>query len=275
MIVSTHMLGRKRGKTMTEGTIATWSERRTRSFLTDDERIINGVLRHVRESAETGESLPGEHKLAEALNCTRQQIRHALAELENQGIVVRRQGAATTVDPLALRLSARFDARVEYGDVLARMGYTPSVEVVSAAFVPLPADIAPLLSSDVEPVAARIVLRWFADDQPAMVGTYTIPMPAGTERPFIDPTKPIADITKELWSEAVAWEVVTAGVTALTREESVLLDQPENGVAKMWHIVGVTLSGTRIYHAHEVHHRDLVTYSFVRTVKEPWRVLPR
>ncbi len=260
---------------MTDGTIGSWSERRPRTPLTDDERILNGVLRHVRESAATGENLPGEHKLAEALGCTRQQIRHALAELENQGVVSRRQGAATTVDPLALRLSARFDARVEYGDVLARMGYTPSVEVVSAAFEPLPADIAALLTSEVEPVAARIVLRWFADDQPAMVGTYTIPLPAGTERPFIDPTKPISDITRDLWSEAVAWEVVTAGVTALSPEEAALLDQPENGVAKMWQIVGVTLSGKRIYHAHEVHHRDLVTYSFVRTVKEPWRVPAR
>ena len=259
---------------MSEGAIGSWGERKPRTPLSDEERILSGVLRHVRESAASDTTLPGEHKLAEALDCTRQQIRHALAQLENQGIVIRRQGAPTSIDPVALRLSARFDARVEYGDVLARMGYTPSVEVVSAAFVPMPADIAPLVSGDVEPVTARIVLRWFADDQPAMIGTYTIPLPAGTERPFIDPTRSIFDITKDLWAEAIAWEVVTAGVTALSEEEGPLLDQPVGGVAKMWQIVGVTLSGKRIYHAHEVHHADLVTYSFVRTVKEPWRVIP-
>lgn len=260
---------------MSDGTIGSWSERKQRSSLSEDERILSGVLRHVRESAAHGASLPSEHRLAEDLHGTRQQIRHALTQLENQGIVIRRQGAATTVDPLALRLSARFDARVEYGDVLARMGYTPSVEVVSATFEAMPPEIASLLTTDVEPVTARIVLRWFADDQPAMIGTYTLPLPAGTERPFIDPTRPVFDIANELWGEAVAWEVVTAGVTSLSDDEATMLQEPRGEVAKMWHIVGVTLSGKRIYHAREVHHRDLVTYSFVRTVKEPWRVAAR
>ncbi|MBW1638336.1 MULTISPECIES: GntR family transcriptional regulator [Microbacterium] len=257
---------------MTKGAIGSWSERKPRAPLNDDERILSGVLRHVRESAEADAPLPGEHRLAELLGCTRQQIRHALTQLESQGIVIRRQGASTMVDPLALRLSARFDARVEYGDVLARMGYTPSVEVISASFEPMPEDIAPLLTPDVEPVTARIVLRWFADERPAMIGTYTVPFPAGTERPFIDPTRSVFEIANDLWSEAIAWEVVTAGVTALSEEQAPLLEQPVGGVAKMWQIVGVTLSGKRIYHAHEVHHPDLVTYSFVRTVKEPWNV---
>ena len=260
---------------MTEGTMGAWSERRPRTPLTEDERILSGVLRHVRESVASGENLPGEHRLAEMLDCTRQQIRHALAELGNLGIVTRRQGAATTIDPLALRLSARFEACVEYGDVLARMGYTPSVEVLSASFEPTPVDIAPLLHPEIEPVSARIVLRWYADDQPAMVGTYTLPLPAGTERPFIDPTRSVFDVAADLWSERIVWEVVSAGVTALTAEESTQLEQPEGEVAKMWTTVGVTVSGKHIYHAREVHHRDLVTYSFIRTVKEPWRVGPR
>lgn len=260
---------------MTDGTMGAWSARRTRTPLTDSERILSGVLRHVREAAVAGANLPGEHRLAETLSCTRQQIRHALSDLENQGIVLRRQGAATTVDPLTLRLSARFEARVEYGDVLARMGYTPSVEVLSASFTPTPPAIAALLHPDVEPISASILLRWYADDIPAMVGAYTLPLPAGTERPFIDPTRPVFDIARDLWSEAIVWEVVSAGVTALARDEAAHLEQPEGEVAKMWTIVGATLSGKRIYHAREVHHRDLVTYSFIRSAKEPWRVGPR
>lgn len=260
---------------MTDGTMGAWSERRTRTPLNDSERILSGVLRHVREAVASDGTLPGEHRLAEALGCTRQQIRHALADLENQGIVVRRQGAATTIDPLTLRLSARFEARVEYGDILARMGYTPSVEVLSASFEPIPDDIAALLHPQIEPIGAHIRLRWFADDTPAMIGEYILPMPAGMERPFIDPTRPVFDIAHDLWSEAIAWEVVSAGVTALTPEEASHLEQPEGEVAKMWTIVGATLSGMRISYSREVHHRDLVTYSFIRSVKEPWKIGPR
>lgn len=244
------------------------------SILTEDERILSGVLRHVRESATVSHAaLPGELKLAEWLGCTRQQVRQALAQLERQGIVKRSQGAPTTVDPVALRLSARFEARVEYSEVLARMGYTPSVEVLSAQVVPMPEEIAPLLTSDASDSAILIALRWYADGQPAMVAEYTLPLPEG-DRPEITPTDSVFESAKALWGEGVAWEIVTAGVGLLDDHYGQLMHLQPGTVAKTWEVIGVTLSGRRIFHALEHHHPDLVMYTFVRGPKAAWGNIP-
>lgn len=244
------------------------------STLSEDERILSGVLRHVREAATVSHApLPGELKLAEWLGCTRQQVRQALAQLERQGIVKRSQGAPTTVDPVALRLSARFEARVEYSEVLARMGYTASVEVLAAEIIDLPAELAPLLTEDAADQAIRIALRWYADGTPAMVAEYTLPHPEG-DRADITPTDSIFESARTLWGEGVAWEIVTAGVGLLDEKYAELLRLPVGSAAKTWEVIGVTLSGRRIFHSLEHHHPDLVMYSFVRTLRAPWNRIP-
>ena len=73
--------------------------------MNSDADLRRGVLAIARESAATGTALPGEHELARRLQANRPQVRRVLAGLEAPGIVRRHQGAATTVDPLALRMS--------------------------------------------------------------------------------------------------------------------------------------------------------------------------
>lgn len=237
----------------------------------EEDRVLSGVLRCIREAAEAGRALLGELRLAERLGCSRQQVRRALAVLEQQGIVNRSQGAPTTVDPLALRLSARFDARVEYSEVLARMGYAASAEVMSSAVGEIDPKTATLLQLGAGTQCIRVRLRWFADHQPAMVGLYTLPLPAGHRGEFC-PTDSVFDSARNIWGEDIAWEVVTAGVTVLGAREAHWIDLVEGGAAKHWEVVGVTLSGRRILHSAELHHPDLLTYSFVRTIRPPWSV---
>ncbi|WP_324651041.1 GntR family transcriptional regulator [Georgenia sp. H159] len=242
-----------------------------RPVITEDERVLSGALRCIREAAEAGRPLLGELPLAERLGCSRQQVRRALAVLEQQGIVRRSQGAPTTVDPLALRLSSRFDARVEYSEVLARMGYAASAEVMSSGVGELDAKMATLLEMSAGTRCIRVRLRWFADHQPAMVGLYTLPLPVGHRGDF-SPTDSVFDSARDVWGEDIAWEVVTAGVSVLGPREAQWLDLTEGGAAKQWEVVGVTLSGRRILHSAELHHPDLLTYSFVRSIRPPWSV---
>lgn len=239
--------------------------------LTERERVLSGVLRRIRESVESGKPLPGEIPLSDRLGCSRQEVRRALAVLEQQGIVRRSQGTKTTVDPLALRLSARFDARVEYSEVLARMGYTASAEVISSERQKIDNKTAALLTPEAGSECIRVRLRWFADDRPAMVGLYTLPLPPRYTGRF-SPTESIFDSARDIWGEDIAWEIVTAGVSVLDVASADWLALAEGGVAKHWEVVGVTLTGRRILHSEETHHPDLLTYSFVRTIRPPWAV---
>ncbi|MFC4224174.1 GntR family transcriptional regulator [Lysinibacter cavernae] len=242
------------------------------STLSEEERVLSGVLRYVREAADADASLPGELKLSEWLDCTRLQVRVALGQLQREGIVKRRQGAPTTVDPIALKLSSRFEQRMEYGEILSRMGYTASLEILSTEIVDLPSDVEPLLSPLAQQKAIRIMLRWFADDRPAMVAEYILALPEGAslDPHQITPTDSVFVSAHKLWGEAVAWEVVTAGVSTLDQSWAELLDLPVNSASKTWEVVGVTLSGERVFHSYEHHHPNLVMYSFVRTIRAPW-----
>src|ERR1700736_6649243 len=88
----------------------------------DEERIRRGLLRRVREAAAEHRRLPGEFDLAAELGCSRVQLRQALADLDRMQVVRRRQGAATVVDQVGLRLNVRLEEQFEHAELLARLG---------------------------------------------------------------------------------------------------------------------------------------------------------
>jgi DNA-binding GntR family transcriptional regulator len=235
----------------------------------EDERIRGGVLRFVREAVIAHQSLPGEVELAKRLECSRQQVRHALSSLERQGIVKRRQGAATVVDPVALRMSVRLEEQLEHSELLARMGYQSAVEVIESELVPLPDSVAPLLSSLAGPTAFRVVKRWTADGVPAMVAENHVALPLEVPEGILG-EESVFTLAERVWGESIVWEVATPGVTILDEHHAGLLGLPVGSAALTLEIIGTTVSGRRTFHAFETHNPAIVSYSFVRTVRPPW-----
>ena len=235
----------------------------------EDERIRGGVLRYVREAVAAKHSLPGEVELAKRLDVSRQQIRHALSALERQGIVKRRQGAATVVDPVALRMSVRLEEQLEHADLLARMGYQPAVELLESELVPLPDDIAPLLTGDAGPTAYRVLKRWTADGVPAMVAENTVALPFDVPEGALG-GESVFTLAERVWGESIVWEVATPGVAVLDERLAGLLGLPVGSPVLTLEIIGTTVSGRRTFHAFETHNPAVVSYSFVRTVRPPW-----
>ena len=238
-----------------------------RTSTPDEERIHHGLLRYVREAAASSTPLPGEVELAARLECSRQQVRHALAELDRQGIVRRRQGAATTVDPVGLRMSVRLEEQYEHAELLGRMGYTSRVEVLESTQEPLDAVVAGLLSSDPGSNSLRIRKRWLADGTPAMVADDVIALPDGVQ---MDAEESIFTAVDKVWGEPIVWEVATPGVASLNAEMSALFDLPVGTAVMTLELIGVGASGRRLFYSFEHHHPDIVKYSLVRTVRPPW-----
>ncbi len=240
----------------------------------EEQRIRSGVLRHVREAVIRNRTLPGEVELATRLDCSRPQIRLALAELERQGIVHRRQGAATTVDPVALRMNVRLEEQQEHTELLTRLGYAASVEVCHSELAELPAALTPLLTPDADSRAFRVQKRWFADGRPAMIATDTMALPTGG--PPIDWTAPgiegesVFTLAERIWGEAIVWEVATPGVTTVDGSTAALMELPVGTAVMTLELIGVAVSGRRLFHAFEHHNPDIVSYSFVRTIRPPW-----
>lgn len=235
----------------------------------EDDRIRGGVLRYVREAAVADLSLPGEVELARRLGASRQQVRHALSSLERQGIVKRRQGAATVVDPVALRMSVRLEEQLEHSDLLARMGFEPEVDVIESSLVPLPPAVAPLLTGEAGPTAFRVLKRWRADGVLAMLAEDLVALPA--EVPDrLSAEESVFALAERVWGESIVWEVATPGVAVLDERRAELLELPVGAPVFTLEIIGTTVSGRRTFHALELHNPAIVSYSFVRTVRPPW-----
>ncbi|BDI23515.1 GntR family transcriptional regulator [Herbiconiux sp. L3-i23] len=234
----------------------------------EDDRVRGGVLRYAREAAMTASPLPGEVELARRLDATRQQVRNALAALENQGIVKRRQGAATTVDLVALRMNVRLEEQLEHSELLERLGYEAAVEVLDVRRVPAGDGAAALLTeTGGEPV--RIVKRWSADGRPAMVAEDTVAVPDGWDGD-IGSAGSVFALVERVWGEPIVWEVATPGVIVLDEQRAEQMGLPVGAPALTFDILGMTVGGRRAFHAIEVHNPDIVSYSLLRTVRPPW-----
>ena len=232
----------------------------------DTMRVQHGLLRYVREAAALGAPLPGELELTARLECSRQQLRNAMAQLEAQGIVRRRQGTVTTVDPIALRLSVRLEEQFEHTELLDRLGYRAEVEVLESRTVPLGAEIGAVMERPADATRLAIRKRWRADGAVAMIADDTVPIPGDLPDEF-DPSESVFSFA------AVVWEVTTPGVATLSGELAELFEKAEGSPVMTLEVIGIGTSGRRILHSLEYHDPGIVSYSLVRTVRPPWSAL--
>jgi len=237
--------------------------------VSEEDRIRGGLLRHVRAAAAQHRRLPGEFDLAADLGCSRVQLRQALADLDRLQVVRRRQGAATVVDQVGLRLAVRLEEQFDHADLLARLGYEVAVETLAHQPVStLTATVADLLDVPKDTPAISVRRRWYADGVPAMVADDILILPPGaTDAPMGS----LFDAAASLWGESVVWEITTPNATGADQELAQLLSLEERAPLLVFETVGIGPKGRRIFYALEHHRPDLVQYSVVRTVRPPWR----
>ncbi|MFT4307604.1 MAG: GntR family transcriptional regulator [Microbacterium sp.] len=235
-------------------------------------RVQHGLLRFVREAAARRAPLPGEHELTARLGCTRQQLRNAMSALEAQGIVRRRQGTVTTVDPIALRLSVRLEEQAEHGELLDRLGYRAEIELLEArTTTPSPEAAAAMELAESTP-AIFVRKRWRADGTVAMIADDLLAFASGKtpDLTSFDPASSVFAEAVAIWGEAIIWEVSTPGIATLTAELAELFEKPEATPVMTLETIGIGASGRRLLHSVEYHDPSIVSYSLVRAVRPPW-----
>lgn len=80
-----------------------------------------------------GTRLPSEVKLAEMLQVSRATVRSVLADLTNEGRVIRRHGSGTFVNTYTEDIKATlFPSMQYYWDIIKDSGYTPDVKLISS-----------------------------------------------------------------------------------------------------------------------------------------------
>lgn len=158
-------------------------------FLQRRVSLAKGVARILRQrltlAHADGGRLPSEPDIATELGVSRGTVRQALAILEREGAIFRRQGAGTFVNPYLLHIQARVETAYEFTSLIQQAGYRAGIRVISVARQPLPDDIAAALAVEPDGEALVVTKLFTADDQPAIHCTDMIP--AGLIRePYTD-----------------------------------------------------------------------------------------
>jgi len=131
------------------------------------ERILNNEFSDGR--------IPSEPELAVALGVSRTTVREALSRLENEGAIIRKQGAGTFVNQPGLQIKTRLEEIWSYESALRAHGYTPAVKVLRVYETPATAALAQALALS-EGVAVLVIEKLFLEDEtPAIFTLNSIP----------------------------------------------------------------------------------------------------
>lgn len=227
-----------------------------------------GLLPIWRETLASGEALPSEEALAEALGASRPAIREALIRMEANGLVRRHHGAGTFANPAALRMPLRLDNDSDFSDRLAAVGFTVAVELLDAAVVVLSETETAQMEFEAGSRALRTVKRWRADGLIAVTAVDHVPLSrrCTNERAIAAAGRPVRELASELGIGKADWLCTWPSAVELNAEVAARLEFEVGRAALAIEQVGVERHGARVFHALEHHRPGVVEYGLIRTV---------
>lgn len=91
-------------------------------------QVAREIRRQIYRNAYTEGRLPSEPDLALALNASRATVRQALAELEQDSLIIRRHGSGTFVNQHVQGIRTRLEEVWDFDEMIRLAGYTASVQ---------------------------------------------------------------------------------------------------------------------------------------------------
>ncbi len=160
-------------------------------------RVAKTLREELRHEYIVGGRLPSEPELAAQYGVSRGTVRQALAVLEREGVIIRRQGAGTYVHYIS-RAQTRAEHAYEFTDLLRYAGFDPGIRLDSFAYEPLSEELAAQLDMEPQTPALVVCKTFLAGDQPAIFCIDRIPQKS-IVAPFEDEElkQPIFDFMRE------------------------------------------------------------------------------
>jgi len=131
-------------------------------------QVANHLRVRLRTEFAAGGRLPSENKMAAELAVSRGTVRQALAILQHEALISKRQGLGTFANPHVLGIPARIDFAYEFSELIDAAGYRSEVQTLEKSTATASAETASKL--DIEPGAPLLRLRklYLASGQPAI-----------------------------------------------------------------------------------------------------------
>ena len=156
----------------------------------------------------TGDILPSEAELCASYNISRSTVRHAVGELEREGLVVRRRGKGTFISEP--KLNRKMDEVYSFSKEMRNLGLEPSSKILDFQIIAAQMDLGKSLEMKDRDDAYKIVRVRLANDEPLLVETTFIPVEI------------VPGLTREMLENKSLYEVIDAntGNTPYEAEES-------------------------------------------------------
>lgn len=189
--------------------------------------VARALRQRLRRDYQSGGRLPSELEIAQEYGVSRGTIRDALAILEREGTIFRRQGSGTYVNQYALRIQARAEMAYEFTELIRQSGYHAEIRPLTIAHEALPADIAARLER--QPASDALFARklFLADGKPAI---YCLDvLPADLVREPYDPQElhaPIFDFMYQRCYQTVSQVLADIIPQVMDEELAQILDGP-------------------------------------------------
>ncbi len=135
------------------------------------------IMNHLREKIEEGDypvnsTVPPERELVEMYQVSRMTVRQAIAELVNEGILVRRKGIGTFVAPP--KIEQKLNSLTSFTEDMAHRGMKAGGHILSFKELAPDSTIRKILSLSVEDTVFESVRLRLADEEPMALETTTL-----------------------------------------------------------------------------------------------------
>jgi GntR family transcriptional regulator len=219
------------------------------------------------ESLPTGDAIPSERELSARFGVSRMTVRRALDELEQEGYLVRRQGASSvTARPkIAQRMTI-----LSFTEDMRRRGLSASSRLLSARVEPSGPRLANRLRLEPGAPILRIGRLRLADAEPMAIEWLHVPQGLV---PGLDPEElrvgSFYEILLERFSIRIAGGSQTVEATVLDRSDARLLDAPPYGPALFVERCTWTTSGQPIEFVQSTYRGDRYQFEIRLTPLPP------
>jgi len=236
-------------------------------YIQVQEKLANLFKQGIYQS---GERLPSEDELSEALGVSRSTVREALHYLQSAGWIIRRHGIGTFVSNYFEQVKNPLDRAVEFGQMIRDSGRQPQVRIVSVCRQPIQADLLDKLDVSPSSEVLAICKVFLADEWPVILVVNSIPLEIVPEYDIDlilrspELTEPIYTFLEERCHQFVSFHI--ADVSAAVTDEQIadLLSCPVGTPLLYIDEVGYNDEERPVFHSREYYPVERMRFRMTR-----------
>jgi GntR family transcriptional regulator len=237
-------------------------------MITRNPSLTDQVKAHIKEQIVNDEfedgRIPPEATLAEDLGVSRTTIRDALAKLEHEGAIYRKQGAGTFVNEAGLQIRSRLEEIWSYEQVLEEHGYTPAIEILTDEVLPASEETAAALAVAEGTPVLVIEKLFLEDDAPVVLTRNRIPaaLMEGAEDTRDD--LPVYEFLEEYCDRRLSYYLSEVIPVAFNTSQAKKLGVKRGTVGLSFEEIGYDGNNEPIVHATSYFRDDLLRFRMIR-----------